>query len=314
MPEVAGYEEYLFIGAETTFGTAASTMLYLPVEDYGVRAQTSDITLEEHLGQPDVIDDSPDKIVVSGPVKGNAYGIGSVILETIWDWAFTRTSGQIKSLTGEWGGAIDPVRHLGLRFQDFSLEAAADSPVVKWSGTLVGRDEIVLVSASAVPDPSPYSDSTTRAGGPMVFQQGASLFTIDAAVTKLAGFKLKIENHLDSWFTGDLSVGYPKYQMIAQSRPGRRTISGELTLVPTTNAFETKVRARQRWATEIGMQGYKGVATDRRGVLKVTSTLPRGFNPQKSLDKAGRLVVPFGARKSGSTAIVTATWSDVTGT
>ncbi len=310
--ETMGYEEYLFLGEEAAFGVVAPALSYCLAEDYSVKAGPTDLDLEEHLGQPDVVDDAPDKCPVTGAIKGNAYGLGPVTLEQIWTWAYTRTTGQLKSLTGEWGGAIDPVRHLGLRINDLTIEASADSPIVKWTATVIGRDEVPLGAAQAVPDPSPYSDSSvTRAAGPMEFQDGASLFLIDAVATKVAGWKLMLKNNIDSWYLGDKSAGYPEYQIITNSKPGRRVISGEITLVPATNAFETRVRGRTRWTAQIGVRGYKTSVLDRQGLFNIASCLPRGFNPQKALDKAGRLTIPFGSRKSGSTAIITAGWSDV---
>jgi hypothetical protein len=145
----------------------------------------------------------------------------------------------------------------------------------------------------------------------MVFQDGSSLFEIDDVATKLAGFKFTIRNNLDQWFLGTKSSSAPDYQIIEASRPGRRKISGELLLVPTTNAFNVKVRGRTRWKTELGIQGYKNSTTDRRGVFTIASCLPRGYQWQRNLDQAGRLTVPFGSRRLGATASISATWSDV---
>lgn len=317
----SGAEKYLFIAKETTFGTAGATKAYARVTGYGVRGTPEVKRLDEHLGQPDHTGHVRNKLNVAGQIAGKAYGMGAVPvdangavpLEQWWDWAYTRTSAQLASLTGEWSGGDDPLQHLGMRINQFSIEASADGGEVGWTAQILGRDEIELASATSVPGTDPYGATSGRRPGPMVFQQAASLFEVDDVVKKFTSWRLSLDNKLAVAWLGAKSAatGYPDCQIIDQSKPTRRDGTAEIKALVDDQFWADKVRADTRVKIEFAVQGYKDATNDRRGIFTVRGCVPSSFVYEENLDGLGFVTVPILIEKLGTNELIESTWSNV---
>lgn len=315
-----GAEKYLVVSEETTFGLAGTTRAYARVTQYGVNSKPEVKRQDEHLGQPDHTLHVRNKLAVGGQISGKAYGIGAVPviasgavpLEQWWSWAYTRTSGQLKSLTGEWSAGDDPLQHLGMRIDQFNLQAAADGGEVTFDVTVKAQDEIKLGSALAVPSPDPYANTAGRRAGPMMYQTGASLFLIDAVGKSFTSWKLSVANKLAEAWLGKKSAatGMPDCQILDQTRPTRREISGEIKVLVTDTFYSDKVRSDTRFDLTIAAQGYKDATFDRKALFRLRGTVPQDFVFDENLDAFGFLTIPFIAEKVGTNEIVEATFSD----
>lgn len=239
MAEYMGWQKYLHIRKETTWGTKAggNPDIYIPYAEYSVASavQSSQAALFTGVRQ------RRHNRVVKGTVQGNlncplyGYHVSSKsIAEYMIEWA---TSGDaspfLDSYTAELHDANnDNKRHLGLRVNQMTLAGDSDSGVISISLALIGKDEtggITSPTLSAT-NPQPVEFLMDDAAFYLSDDVNASSASGTGEALPLRSFNLTVNNNLQVYHVNDF---WPAHVVA-----GVREIGFQFSLFKTANTYD----------------------------------------------------------------------------
>lgn len=213
--EVMGARSYLNLISESTWGTkpGSPTRVFMPVNDYGVQLQTETRQGKPFVGTYSRKHSQRRKSMPTGSIATNLFGYhsgGISLAEYMLDWSMVDESGTIHeardlpSKTAEWaeGPDVSNVEHNGLRVNQSTLTGDESSGVLALNLDVMGKTEVTLGSAAAVPDD--LEDLTEFEFEDLVFRiddgAGGSL-----AAIAISSFQLQVQQALDVRFNNSLT-------------------------------------------------------------------------------------------------------------
>ena len=172
--EILGAKSYLNLITESTWGTKPGSpdRIYTPVESYGVRFNADNRQAKPFLGVFQRKHMRRFRGMPAGTLVTNLYAfeptptsgatgsdIGTSLAEYLLDWSLCDEAATIHeaealpSKTAEWAEGPDTANkeHNGLRVNQATLSGSADSGVMQLSLDLMGKDEVALGTADALP-------------------------------------------------------------------------------------------------------------------------------------------------------------------
>ncbi len=172
--EILVAKSYLMLITESSWGTKPSTpdRIYTPVESYDVRLNVDSRQAKPHLGIFQRKHMRRFKGMPSGTLVANMYAfeptptsgatgsdIGESLAEYLMNWsmcdeaATIHEASALPSKTAEWAEGPDTANkeHNGLRVNQATLSGSADSGVLQLSLDLMGKTEVALATADALP-------------------------------------------------------------------------------------------------------------------------------------------------------------------
>lgn len=218
MTVAAGHERWLRAATESVWGTkdTSPTWILVPFVDYSVALTPDARTADVALGLEQVRQGQHFHGIhrIGGGLRTYAYPVlnsSTPLIETLLDWAMTRTAGALTSYTlEEYNREISNrhLRHLGMLCNSLTLSCSADSPELAVDLDLVGKDEEKITGTDpTIPDPP--------GDGPFVWLE--TDLTIDDVAVYLQSFSLAINNNVEVAHCNDRAAQH--------NRPGRRELS-----------------------------------------------------------------------------------------
>lgn len=201
MVEFVGAQQYLNLYAEATWGTkpGTPTYLFMPVQAFDAMLQPENRKARPFVGLFQEKHASNFRGAVSGPLTAFLHGWhsgGKSLAEHLIDWAFDDPESTYLSSKGaEWaeGPNVSNKQLDGLRVNAATLQGSDDSGVIECNLDLMGKNEVTLATAQALP---------ADMEGITHFEFGDSTLTIDTVATPFQAFSLQRQNGLKPYYLG----------------------------------------------------------------------------------------------------------------
>lgn len=165
---IIGSESYLFLTAESTWGDfpgasgsgGSATYFMAPVQSYGVRVQRLMRQANVYTGLHQRKHSQVYGANVSGQIVTPLYGyipstLTDSLAEVFLEWAFAdRELEEPRSYAAEWaeGPNVANRRHTGLRVNQATLSASAESGEISLALDVIGQQEYTLTTAQSLPN------------------------------------------------------------------------------------------------------------------------------------------------------------------
>lgn len=229
----AGWQKYGFFKKETTWGTAVTTDIWLPFDDYSVVVtpefyQASTFTGVRQRRAPNL----HKRKSLGGGLTCDFYGYhvasGSTVsvAQHLIDMALSAPGGlDLDSFTFAQNDPNGDKIHEGLRVNSLTISGDADSGVVKLAFDLIGEEEASGTAPSLSATVPHYKSAMFR----------DCTFALGGSAASLKSFSLTIANNL--------IVGYNNSVWPSLLVAGPRTVDLQFALYKTANTYDALARA-----------------------------------------------------------------------
>jgi len=188
MAYYGGWENRLFIGKESTFGTPVTPAIWVPYESYEPRAHYDVYTPQTYCGvRQDVAPTIVAKQVIAGAFSFDLYGTfisSKSIMEWILSWALSGPASITQdSFTCQLFETINSKDMAGVRISSVTISGGEGLPI-KVTVNVIAKSEATQASPVAIPSTTPHPpagmfyDTTFAIGGSAVTPQSFT-FTLD---------------------------------------------------------------------------------------------------------------------------------------
>jgi len=190
--EILGPNSHVFVYAESAWGTKPGTpvYVYLPVDSFGLKTQGQTRYNDPYTGGRFQKHAQAYNMAPSGQMGGKFHGyedagISESIAQMITDLAYgALADNESASIGVEWAQGPDTANKQfnGMRMDQLTIQGSAQSGVVEWNASFVGKNEVTLATAQTVPnDLEKLVD----------FQFCDMTLSIDSSAIKIASFQLQ---------------------------------------------------------------------------------------------------------------------------
>ena len=289
--EYMGWEEYLFVAAETTWKTkpATPTYIFVPVESYGVRFRGEDREVRPHTGGRQRVHKRRVRGMLTGQIVLPFFG-KTGISQFFFDKALSAPAGSdLDSFMAEWAqGGVDDKEHLGLRINQLTLAGNA-SDGVKMTLDCIGAKEANCASPQAIPEDQNWDDASTA-------DLEDCSFLLAGGAAMIEDFSVTVANSLKAEYQGKREL-----QLL---KAGPRIVDYSVTLARNANTYDLLRRATGAQNEQTGQLVVKALQEDASTYTVLTIDFGRlNFNDdtdQGGLEELIRSQVAFQVLKPDS--------------